>query len=254
MTELFGVVHLPSLRAHSRHRLGQIVEFAVSQAVLLDELNFDGVIIENFGDTPFAKNRVDDTIVTKLAVICHEVRQEIGGRIGLNILRNATVQAMKVASVLNLDFVRSNVWEGAYVTDQGIIEGVAHEVIATRDRLHSSVEIYADIGVKHATPLSDFSLVEMAQQAIERGGADRVIISGRATGSQIDLAILDELNEQGIKPMIGSGLTQETLSSYVGKISAGIVGTALKENEVTSPISIQNARQFQEKWAEQFVR
>jgi len=248
MTDLLGMIHLPSLKAGSEHPLEEIIEFAIGQAQVLQELQYDGIIIENFGDGPFAKLSVDDVVLAKLAIICHTVRKATSVQVGLNILRNATQQAMKIATVVNLDFVRSNIWEGAYVTDQGIIEGVAHEVMATKNQLRSPVKIFADVFVKHATPLADFSIVEAAEQALERGGADRIIISGRATGDQIDVTNLDALNAAGIKPMIGSGLTADALTQYRGKISGAIVGTAIKEGDVRSPISQEKAQHLQQLW------
>ena len=44
-------------------------------------------------------------------------------------------------------------------SDQGIIQGMSHETLRLRAALRSSVLIFADVGVKHATPLGDRGLV-----------------------------------------------------------------------------------------------
>lgn len=247
MSKLFGMIHLPSLR-NTDFDINEIINYAIDETKKLEDLGYDGIVIENFGDQPFSSIKVEDEIIVKLSIICHELRKVFSGSIGLNILRNATLQAMKIASILKLDFVRSNIWEGAYVTDQGIINGVAYDVMKTKRLMNSKVKIFADIFVKHATPLADFSVLEAAEHALGRGGADDIIISGRKSGGEIDYSMLDELNSSGIKPIIGSGLKLDSIPKYKGKISGAIVGSAIKEKDITSKIDMSKASEFIKKW------
>jgi hypothetical protein len=118
----------------------------------------------------------------------------------------------------------------------------------TKRLMNSEVKIFADIFVKHATPLADFSVLEAAEHALGRGGADNIIISGRKSGGEIDYSMLDELNSSGIKPIIGSGLKLDSIPKYKGKISGAIVGSAIKEKDITSKIDMSKASEFIKKW------
>src|SRR5581483_8682755 len=71
-----------------------------------------------------------------------------------------------------------NVVIGAYVTDQGIIQGCAAELARLRRALGSEVLVFGDVHVKHAHPLFDVPIEHAAQDLAERGGVDAVIVSG----------------------------------------------------------------------------
>ena len=79
-------------------------------------------------------------------------------------------------------FVRANVYAGAAVTDQGLIEGRAAAVQALIRRLDAPISVWADVDVKHAAPLSPRPIGELAEDAVERGLAGAVIVSGAGTG------------------------------------------------------------------------
>lgn len=246
MAELYGVIHLPSLRTPDN--LPDVLNYALTEARKLENLEYDGLIIENFHDQPFQKTRVSDQVAAKLAVVSNVLQYRIDIDVGLNILRNACVQAMSIAAAVGLNFIRCNIWEGAYVTDQGIIEGAAYDVVNCKSNMQTSVKVYADIMVKHASPMGSFSLIEAAEHAVGRGGADRIILSGKATGDTTPLDDVKLLTNMGIKPMLGSGLTMDNMEDYQGLISGAIIGTAIKETDVSSPIDMDKARDVIEKW------
>ena len=79
-------------------------------------------------------------------------------------------------------FVRANVYAGAAVTDQGLIEGRADSVQALIRRLDAPISVWADVDVKHAAPLATRPIGELAEDAVERGLAGAVIVSGAGTG------------------------------------------------------------------------
>lgn len=246
---LIGMVHLPCLQYWGESNLDQLIAYTIEETRKLETAGFNAVMIENYNDSPFTKNRVGDDILVKLAIILHEVKKHVGIKIGLNILRNACTQAMTVASVLDIDFIRCNIFESAYVTDQGIIESEAVKVIEIKNKLNSDVKIMADIFVKHATPLANFAITDAAENVIRREKADYVIVSGTKTGSQADFTQIDSLNEIDIYPIIGSGMTEDNLSLFAGKIAGMIVGTSIKEgSKTTNPIDLEKATKLVETW------
>ncbi|MFV2015766.1 MAG: BtpA/SgcQ family protein [Candidatus Heimdallarchaeota archaeon] len=248
---LIGMIHLPNLTETSN--LEEIYRYAISEASLLQDLGYSAVMIENFNDTPFVKSSLNENTLIKYSIVLYEVNKQTKIPIGVNLLRNACVQAMKVASVLDLPFIRCNVWEGAYVTDQGIIEGASYDVVRTRRDLDSQTKILADIHVKHASPIGNFSILESAENALLRGNADQIIVSGVSTGSAPEMEKLKILSNNKIRPIIGSGISIDNLSIYEEHISGAIVGTSIKiDKNVSNQIDETLASDFLQSWRETF--
>ena len=89
--------------------------------------------------------------------------------LGINVLRNDADAAMAIAAASGANFVRINVHNGVMACDQGLIEGTAADTL--RKRRHwdaESVQIMADVGVKHAIPFPGFDLAEAARDLSER--------------------------------------------------------------------------------------
>ncbi len=59
---------------------------------------------------------------------------------GINVLRNDGRAALAVAHAAQADFIRVNVLAGVRVTDQGIVEGIAHELLRDRSLLDFKVD------------------------------------------------------------------------------------------------------------------
>jgi predicted TIM-barrel enzyme len=95
--------------------------------------------------------------------------------------------------------------------------------------------------VKHSAPLADRPLAEVAREAVERGGADGLVVSGPATGTAVDRDRLERVatvaDETGVPLVVGSGVRPDTVGDLFDVADAAIVGTALKEaDEVTAPV------------------
>lgn len=154
-----------------------------------------------------------------------------------------------MATIHQASFIRCNVWEGAYVTDQGIIEGIANETILKKREINSDVKILADIHVKHASPLGDFSMEDAAKNALYRGNADGIIVSGKETGQLISVPKLKQFVEKtSIKPILGSGLTIKNLKDVKQYISGAIVGSSIKETKISSPVDLEKAKALVTAW------
>ncbi|MHA2099378.1 MAG: BtpA/SgcQ family protein [Candidatus Kariarchaeaceae archaeon] len=248
---LIGMLHLPALSA--KMEMENILEYAISEVTLLEDLGYSAVMVENFNDTPFVKSKLPTEYLIKFSIVVNEIKNQTNIAIGVNLLRNACIQAMEVASVLNLPFIRCNIWEGAYVTDQGIIEGASYNVIKTKQSLNSQTKVLADIHVKHAHPLGNFSILESAENAVKRGMADQIIVSGISTGKPPDIEKIKLLSDHNYNPIIGSGINADNLSSYSDYISGAIVGTSIKQNiSVKNRIDKSLASDFIHKWRETF--
>ena len=251
---LIGMIHLPNLENYLSPSFDFDDSFRISIAdtLTLKQAGFKAILIENFHDVPFPKSRIDDAKFLLMSKIVDKIIKSVPDMIiGVNILRNACTQALTLATINKASFIRCNIWEGAYVTDQGIIEAAASQVMREKQILRSSVKILADIGVKHASPLGQFSLEEAAQNAIHRGRADAVILSGKETGKMIAIEKLRNFVQKiHIKPLLGSGITFENLNSVFPYISGAIIGSSLKYDSTNlhSPIDLEKATNLMNYW------
>lgn len=254
---LLGMVHLPPLPGapgwspptRGRGHVPRWSERAVEDAKALVEAGFDGVLIENFGDAPFHKARVPAETTAALAVACAAVRRALPTKVavGVNVLRNDAETALAIAASAGLDLVRVNVLAGAALTDQGVIEGRAAEVLRDRARLCPHVGILADLRVKHAKPLVDRPLSEEARELTGRAGADGVIVSGSATGSSVEIAELEAARGAlGKHPLlVGSGATARNVRALLAHADGVIVGTAIKRGgRTTARVDPKRAQAF----------
>jgi hypothetical protein len=165
---------------------------------------------------------------------------------GVNVLRNDAAAALGVAVAGGGRFVRVNVHAGAMVTDQGILQGDAARTLRDRARLGAGrVAILADVLVKHAVPFGERDPRRAARDAAERGLADGLLVTGRATGSKPDFrevaAIRDELPRTPL--LVASGVTPRDLPVVAALADGVVVGTSLKSGGRTeSPVDPARVR------------
>ncbi|WP_297515126.1 BtpA/SgcQ family protein [Thermococcus sp.] len=244
---LIGMVHLKPLPGSYLYdgNLEGVIEFAVKDAKTLEEAGFDAIMIENFGDVPFPKT-VDKVTVASFTAVAKAIRDEVSVPVGINVLRNDGIAAYSIAYAIKADFIRVNVLSGIAFTDQGIIEGIAHELAKLRKLLPSKIQVFADVHVKHAVHFFDFE--DAIRDTVERGLADAVVVSGRATGKPVDLEKLALAKRISPVPVVvGSGTTYDNLPELWKHADAFIVGTWLKRNgKVENEVSPERARKLVE--------
>jgi len=244
---LIGMVHLKPLPGSYLYdgNLERLTELAVKDARTLEEAGFDAIMIENFGDVPFPKY-VDKTTVAAFTAVAKAVRDEISLPIGINVLRNDGIAAYSIAYAVKADFIRVNVLSGLAYTDQGLIEGIAHELARLRKLLPSRINVFADVHVKHAVHFFDFE--DAVRDTVERGLADAIVVSGKATGKPVDFEKLAMAKRISPVPvLVGSGTSYDNLPELWKYADGFIVGTWLKhEGRVENEVSLERARKLVE--------
>ncbi len=248
---IIGVVHLLPLPTSARWggNLKTVIDRAEQEAAALAAGGVDGIIIENFFDAPFTPEQVDPAVVSAITLIMDRVMNLVMLPVGINVLRNDAKSAMAIASCVEAQFIRVNVLTGVMATDQGIIEGKAHQLLRYRRELDSDIAILADVLVKHARPLGAPNLTVAVQDTIERGLADGVILSGWATGQPPSLEDLELASAAaGDTPVfIGSGANWENIPQLMQAADGVIVASSLKRNgKITEPIDHLSVAQFVE--------
>ena len=242
---LIGMVHLAPLPGSPRWggSIDDVIKRAMDDARVLAEEGIDGIIVENFGDSPYAAGAVHPATVAAMTIgvlavhgVVREVDQESRIRVGINVLRADVISALSIAAATGAGFVRTNVLTGAMVTDQGIIEGTAYEALRERRLLGIGTPIFADVMSKHAYPVGAGVVMELeARSTAYRGLADALIGTGDETGAVTSGEDLRRARTAvPDRPiLIGSGLDTGNINDLLPLCDGAILGTALKVDGVT---------------------
>ena len=244
---IIGMIHLLPLPGSPRWggKLDAAIDRALADARALARGGVDAVMVENFGDMPFFPDVVPAETIAALTVCAREVARETDLPLGINVLRNDARAALSIAAAVGAAFIRVNVHTGSMLTDQGWVDGRAHETLRVREALAPDVAILADVLVKHATPPRGVTLERAAMDAWSRGLADALIVSGAGTGeatSPEDVArVRGVIRDAPI--LVGSGVTPATVAALLGSADGAIVGTALERDGIPGgPVDIERVR------------
>jgi uncharacterized protein len=247
---IIGVVHLLPLPGSPGFKgpLDLIVDRAVQDCKSYVDGGLDGIIVENFGDVPFSAGPVHPVTVAGITRAAAELKKQFPAiHFGINVLRNDAESALSIAYVTGAEFIRVNVHVGAVVADQGIIQGKAYETLRLKKSLDSEIEILADIDVKHSAQIGSYDIRIQAADALERGLADAIVISGPRTGQAVDIKQLRELRREfaTAKIVIGSGADSRNVKELLKYADSIIVGTSVKTGGKTSnPVDPKRLKDF----------
>lgn len=264
---LVGVIHLP--RLPSTHYVGEVgveevVERAVKESRILEELGYGGIIVENFGDAPFLKRVRDPLTLAAFTVVAREVVKSVRIDVGINLLRNSGLEAYSIALATGAKFIRVNSLIETLLTDSGVVGPEAPRLRNVRFN-YPGVKIFADIVCKHGSSLSylayrEQSLVkggtepleDLVADAVERGRADALVVTGTRTGEEPDVEFLSKVKSVSPVPvLVGSGATPENLEVLLRRADGVIVGSYIKaDGKAGNPVDFERARRFISKFNE----
>jgi uncharacterized protein len=236
---VIGVVHLSPLPGAPRYD-GEAVE-AIYQRGLDDARSYldggcDGVIVENHGDIPFAKpDDIGPETAAYMAVISDRIRRELGKPVGINVLANAAIPALAIASAAGAGFIRVNQWANAYVANEGFVEGESGRAARYRAKLRANgIRVFADAHVKHGAHaiVADRPVEELVKDLVFFD-ADAIIATGQRTGHAADLSYISMIKEAaGLPTLVGSGVTPDNANDILGIVDGIIIASALKHDGV----------------------
>ncbi len=223
---VIGVVHLLPLPGSPCYEsFEDVVERAVKDARAIEEGGCDAVIVENYGDRPFQKEAGKE-VVACMAVVAKEIRNQTSIGLGINVLRNDGFAAMAIAKAVKADFVRVNQLFFPSFMPEGIVEGIAGDLMRYKRHIDCSAMVFADISVKHAVHLAkleDYCL------NVERSLADAVIVTGKVTGGEISLQELVYVRKNVKMPVLaGSGVNSSNAGRIAKYCDGIIVGSYIK--------------------------
>ncbi|MFK8084178.1 MAG: BtpA/SgcQ family protein [Granulosicoccus sp.] len=234
---LIGVIHCPAFPGSPRYN-GASIE-AIYDACMRDaqaylEGGMNGLIVENHGDIPFLKPEdIGPETTGYLSVITDRIMREVDCPVGINVLANAPIPALAVASASGAAFIRVNQWANAYVANEGFMEGRAAQALRYRASLQANqIKVFADSHVKHGSHaiVADRTIGELTRD-IAFFDADAVIATGQRTGNTATMQEIDEIGAASTLPLlIGSGITPDNISASLAKVDGVIVASSLKRD------------------------
>ncbi len=249
---VIGVIHLMPLPGSPRYNgnFEEVFERAFSDAKSYVEGGIDAVIVENFGDKPFAIRVREAETLAAISVISYAIKKEFNIPLGINVLRNSGVEALGIAHVVKADFIRVNSLCQVLTAPEGIIKPIARELALKKKVLNeNTVMVFADVNVKHATPLGKADLEYVVKECEERGLADAIIVTGERTGSETPIENVVKAKGASYLPVIvGSGVNYSNIEKYWKYADGFIIGTYFKvKNKVDNPVDAERVRKLMEK-------
>ncbi len=249
---VIGVVHLPPLpgspRWNPEERLDAILERALSDARALEEGGVDAIIVENYGDAPYAIRVREPETLAATSIVVHEIVKSVAIPVGVSLLRNSGPEAVAIAAVTGASFIRVNAFCEPRASPEGILEPVARDTLLKARALGWRGQILADVDVKHSLPLSPGYDPRWAlRETLHRCKPDAIIVSGARTGEAPDPGYVAALrsNAPGVKIVLGSGATPDNIRLYWRLVDGFIVGTYFKLDGVTTnPVDRERVRKM----------
>lgn len=244
-----GVVHLDPLPGAPLYKGASIEEIskkAVDEACCMANNGINGLIIENFGDKMF-KKKVGPETIAFLTYIATRIRDNVNVPIGLCVLQSDVIAGIAIGKAIDAAFIRAPYYTETYIVDAGFIEGSAAEALRYRKYLEADIKLFADVHIKHGYSLSRRPIEESAEDTYYRALADAIVVTGKKTGGETDIAdIISVKKALPEAPVIaGSGVSYVNLDRYIPYVDAIIVSTSLRiEGKVEESLDQKNIEKF----------
>lgn len=245
---LIGMIHFPPLIGYPDFPgFDYIADKMLKEAKIIEDAGFSAIIIENNYDAPHSE-KITAPAAAMFASLAMILQDNIQIPFGLDILWNDFETSFAICASTKASFFRVPAYVDTVMTSYGLMKARATEIIKMRHDLGlDDIVILADIQVKHSEMVDkNKTLTESAKEAIKMG-ADGIIVTGKWTGDAPKTDDLSEVrNAAGNFPIIiGSGATTENLQTLLKYSDGIIVGTALKEGEITTKDKEINLKPFE---------
>jgi membrane complex biogenesis BtpA family protein len=246
---LVGMVHLAPLPGSPgwAGSMTDVCAAARRDAEALVEGGVDAILVENMGDVPYLRGRVDPETVAAFAVATAPLAQ-LGKPLGVQVLAGANREALGVALAAGAAFVRVEAFAYAHVADEGLLQASAAELLRARRALGADIQIWADVQKKHSAHAitGDLSLAELAKGSAFCG-ADALVVTGRSTGESTAKADVEAARAADLPVVVGSGVTPADAGALARVADALIVGSYLKvDGDWRNPVDATRVKAVRE--------
>ena len=232
---LIGMVHLPPLPGYKGFPgMGALLNHVETEVRLLEELGYDGVLLENEYDQPHQIVAAPETLAAMAILTRCAVNTAKSIVVGTEILLNDPKASLAAAFTAGASFIRTDYFGDRMLRPEygGEMHIDPDGLIAYRRSIGADrIAIMADIQVKYATMIKPRPISESAFEAKAKG-ADAVIVSGNLTGIAPDLTDLIQSGKAvpNFPVLIGSGLNSDNIDKVLSAATGAIVGTGIMDS------------------------
>jgi membrane complex biogenesis BtpA family protein len=236
---------LPGSHRYSGLSIQSIVDHVLREAEVLAEAGFDGLQLQNMGDSPSTR-RVGPEVTAYMTRVAVAVRQAFP-EINLSLLVNWDALAtIAVAHATDASFVRvEHGYVGVSVGAWGLIEAQCYEATRFRRLIGATeVKLFADVYEPHAVPLGALPMEKAAQMTIEEGGADGLFITGGSPDESISLILKARQSCPEVPIFLGGGANDQNIGRILPHVDGVTVATWIKGGNMRNPVDPVLARRF----------
>lgn len=236
---VIGMVHLKPLPSSPDYGgdLEEIYRAAEADLKALIEGGATAVIIENFGDIPYAPHN-DLIACSAITSIATRLRALTDMPMGINIQFNDYEAEWAVAYTTGMDFIRVECFAESRVGPNGEFAACGPALMRLKGRYPKDIALLCDVQVKHTFPLVD-QPVDFTIESIVEGGGDALICTGITTGKSPDISDVEEMKRlaHGLPVIVGSGVNARTVKDFMKVADGAIIGSSFKKDgKVLNPI------------------
>lgn len=227
----------------------------------------DAVLVENMHDVPYIQNtNIGPEVIASMTRVSTEIKQILPKTpCGVQVLACGNDQAMAIAKVANLQFIRAEGFVFSHVADEGFTDACAGHLLRYRKQIDAeNILIFTDLKKKHSSHsiTNDVSLLETVHAAtffltdgVILTGKNSLILffldffsfthcailqlvifcvlhfTGTATGCAVAENDLNSISNKCKSPIIiGSGVTSQNINEYFHKSNGAIIGSYFKRD------------------------
>ncbi len=244
---IIGMVHLKPLPGSPGYagNIEEIYQTAHDDLAALVDGGVNAVIVENFGDIPYATENELITYTT-FTNIATRLRKECNLPMGINVQFNDFNAEWALAYSCGYDFIREEVFGENRMGPNGICISSGPQIMRLKARYPKDIAILADLHVKHTFPIVDQPL-DFTIESIIEGGADAIICTGITTGkspTNDDVSTVKEIAKD-TPVVIGSGVNKDTVKEFLSIADGAIIGSSFKKDgNVMNPIDVKRVKEL----------
>jgi membrane complex biogenesis BtpA family protein len=239
--ELFGkpkaiiaMAHLPALPGYplydERGGISAIRDRVADDVAILADSGVDAILFCNENDRPYSAIAGPEVIAAMTAVVTSIVA-DLDIPFGIDVLWDPKA-AISIAHATGARFVRE-VFTGVYASEMGLWNTDPNGALKLRRYIGAeSVKCFFNITAEFAAPLGDRPLGKVAHSAVFSSLADGILVSGSATGVEVDLADIRAAKSAvpDTAVLVNTGVRANTIADILQVADGVLVGSSLKRD------------------------
>lgn len=235
---------LPGTYKNRGEKIDLIIEKAINEAKMIEENNFDGLIIQNMNDMPI-KQFSNFQTVAYMTQITSEIKRRFPNLLIGVLINWDGVASLAVADAVGADFIRvEHLYTGVNVTSGGMLQGQCTDIIDLKMKIGSDVPIFADVYEVHGVPLGKKSYGEAAWEIVNEAFADGIFTSGKSVDESIEIAKQIKSKNLRVPVYLGGGATGDNIAELMKYYDGVSVATWIKDGDMANDINPEKAKKF----------